>query len=258
MSISINIHELANKYIPIFVFDKNEEYYPCSIEYLIQNSDLYKDEQLISPSTIYNMKEGNKYIFKGDKNGDLDTAPLYYFYRVTDTWIDIVYVLYFAFSGPLYLFNLLKIEDSSHPYDIEHVILRFNKTNLLLNSVYFSAHSDEGKWVNYNDLHIIHTEHKTSPLIYVSRNSHAMYPTSGTHFRICGILNDYNDFGNGWLTNCLIEADEDQWVGDWGNVESLAKRDWWKETREDDSNCFTRLFPFNLFSNLRKRHIFIN
>ncbi len=255
MNNQFNIHELADKHTPIFVFDKNEEYYPCSIEYLIQNSDLYKDDQLIGPSTIYSMKDGNKYIFKGDKNGDLNNTPLYYFHRVSEQWIDIVYVLYFAFSGPLHLFNILKLSETSHPYGIEHVILRFNKNNLSLNSVYFSAHSDEGKWVDYHHLHVIHTEHKTSPLIYIARNTHAMYPSSGTHYRLCGILNDYTYFGNGWLSNCLIEADEDQWVGNWGNVESVSKRDWYKTTNEDNSTCFTRLFPFNIFS--RKQHNFI-
>jgi hypothetical protein len=71
--------------------------------------------------------------------------------------------------------------------DVEFISIYYLDNNPV--KVYFSSHSTgqgEGHWVDYDK-----AEKRNGFLvIYIARNSHANYPTSGTHARIYGFAND--------------------------------------------------------------------
>lgn len=272
-SIPFNSNLLAERFRPIFIFDKQEQYFPCSVNYLINNSQLYNGEELVTDfgkTSVEDLSDnkGDRLIFaKESYNGDLQNAPVYYNIRVCEQFIDIVYILFFAYNGPLNVLGLFEVGE--HTGDIEHVIVRLNKSNLSLNSVYFSAHNDEGEWVDKSNVKTIQLRNDENvfehPMVYVARNSHAMYASEGTHYRIFGIVNDHCSTYKGSMLNDLIEVkecdkNETHWIhynGSFDGVSCLPHRDWWTESPVYDSSVLTRLFPwYFIYQQFRKVHRF--
>lgn len=70
-----------------------------------------------------------------------------------------------------------------HPVDIEFVAVYEKPGD---KRVYFSAHSNEGRWYKWEDCEVI----KGVLSVYVALNSHACYPHPGTHIRVGCLAND--------------------------------------------------------------------
>ena len=230
----MNELELVNTYKPIFIFSREEKYYPCSADYIVSNSQLYKDNILLKDykeldSKILAMNLGDNIKVNPEiYEGCLIDAPIYYYTRQTSEinklqkvsyYIDIIYFLYFAYNGPY--------------------------TKKLL-GVFYGAHSDEGKWIHQQKLKFI----ENRPLVYVAKYSHAMYYTEGTHYRIFGLANDKTSFGYCWLNNDLVKVDENnpvwmQYTGKWSRegIDSVIKKDWWTKQSLQTSNWLFSLFP---------------
>ncbi len=237
-----------DKFKPIFVFDKEERYYPCGTEFLINNSQLYMNENLVKnfkevTPQILSENIGNRLkIHHCARGGDINNAPVYYFTRESDRFIDIIYLLIFAYNGP---YNILGKNVGEHDSDIENVVIRIDKHTENMVSMYFSAHGDEGVWVKKKDIKFI----DNSPIVFVARDSHAMYHTEGRQYRMFGLANDITSFGYSWLNSNLVELTDENpiWMKYTGKlaydgIDSVINKGWWKEQPVKNSNFFTRFF----------------
>ncbi len=257
----MNIEELAFLYKPIFIFDKLEKYYPCSVEHIISNSQLYnslndkediliKDYGKITPEILSQNIGNSLQVHHSAHKGDLKNSSIYYFYRSNTQYIDIIYFLYFAYSAPFIIFGK-KI--GGHDTDLENLIIRFDIFTKKPISIYFNAHGDEGKWVDINDVIKI----KKVPVIFVARNSHAFYPENKTQIRLFGLANDKTSFGKSWTSDTLINVKNNnpiwmKYIGKWSRdgVDSVVNKDWWKVSPIKSSKWYERVFPINYFKSL--------
>lgn len=248
-------NELAKLYKPLFVFSKDERYYPCSAEFIISQSQLYKGDELIkdfgelTPEILSENVGDNMKVHQDSYSGQLSSAPIYYFVRSSDRFIDIVFFLYFAYNGP---FNILGKKVGAHDSDLEHVVVRLDSLTQQLIGIYFSAHSSEGKWVMKEDIKFV----STSPVIYVSKSSHAMYPNEGCQWRCMGFANDKTDFGLSWSSStltCVTDSDPiwTKYKGLWSRdgIDSITNKGWWKHQPTKNSNFLTRMIPTNWINN---------
>lgn len=100
------------------------------------------------------------------------------------------YKLYYDFN-PAIGFGFWWFPESKrlgyHPVDVERVKILVDKNTQNPEYVYFSAHSNEGKWVPWKDCEKTDDNHL---IIYIARGSHANYPRSGIWVRILGFAND--------------------------------------------------------------------
>lgn len=251
----MDIESLVTDYKPVFVFSKEEKYYPCSAEYIISHSQLYSDDTMIYDygevtDTILGSNVGNSLKINPESyRGQIETAPVYYFTRQSDYFIDIVFFLYFTYNGA---FNVLGISVGDHEADIEHVTLRLDLVTRQVIAIYYSAHSDEGRWIDKKDIKFIDKR----PIVYVAKYSHAMYHTEGRQWRIMGFANDKTDFGFAWNDYDLtgVEEDSPRWMsytGKWSRdgVNSVIVKDWWLTQPTKNSNWLTRMLPLNCITN---------
>ena len=250
MNAVIDSLQLATTYKPIFVFSKEEKYYPCSVEYLLSHSQLYKENTLIknfgelTPEELSRNVGDSLKVHPNSYRGQIESAPIYYFIRTSEKFIDIVFFIYFTYNGPL---SILGKKVGAHDTDLEHIVVRVDTLTQLI-AVYFSAHGSEGRWVMKDSLQLINN----NVLIYVAKSSHAMYPTNGRQWRVMGLANDKTDFGLSWTTDRLIEVKDNdpvwmKYVGKWSRegIDSVASNGWWRSQSVKSSNWFTRFIPLD-------------
>jgi hypothetical protein len=80
------------------------------------------------------------------------------------------------------LFPLAKLL-GYHDVDIEFVAVYSKPGD---KRVYFSAHSQEGKWYTWDECE----KENGELVVYVALNSHACYPHAKRYWRLCGLAND--------------------------------------------------------------------
>lgn len=99
------------KYSPVFVFHEQEKYFPCSIEHILNGATLHKKEtegesfsEVKNPTQedLVNTKSPNSFIDinPSQYSGmELGSAPLYYSVQKFDSFVEIHYLMLFAFRG---------------------------------------------------------------------------------------------------------------------------------------------------------------
>ena len=96
-----------------------------------------------------------------------------------------------------------------HEVDLELVKVLFKldlNTGIVKNAidlvsyVYFSAHSQEGMWVPFDECE----KDDNHLVVYSAYGSHANKPKSGTYMRILGFANDYTSYYGKWVRPNLI------------------------------------------------------
>ena len=131
--------------------------------------------------------------FPSDKNFRLvqNKYKIYFNYEdyeyKGEIYKSISYRLYYIYNGGIGCGHCFCPQEGKlgfHDVDREHVKILLKDDKPMF--VYFSAHSDEGKWVHWKDC-IIDNNHL---VVYVARASHANYPKSGIWWRIFGVAND--------------------------------------------------------------------
>lgn len=177
---------------PEFFLDKNEPYGPCSYIDYIRNSSLRKSSGEPVLDTIVNPDDVTKYdgnymleIKKDAKGGILDRVKYpskleVYVIQNTmkyneDTFYDTYYIMLFAYNGTI----------EPHLGDEEYVMIRTDGNNNPL-GMYYSNHSG-GIWVPWWEVPVSKNGH---PVVYIARESHAMFPSTGTFRRALGFGND--------------------------------------------------------------------
>lgn len=177
---------------PEFFLDKHEPYGPCSYGDYIRNSTLRKSSGEPVLDTIVDPNDITKYggdhmleIKKDAKMGILDTTKYpskleVYVIQNTmkyneDTFYDTYYIMLFPFNGTI----------ESHLGDEEYVMIRTDGNNNPL-GMYYSNHSG-GIWVPWWE---VPKNKDGRPIVYIARESHAMFPSTGVFPRALGFGND--------------------------------------------------------------------
>jgi hypothetical protein len=206
------LEQLANKWSPIIYLHSDEKYFPCSANWLLQNSVLIDFNTVpfsaVSPVTnadMYNIAK--KYNFERRVDGDiilsfdneiyggespLKNVPCYSLIRKQNDKTYINYIFLFPYNGE---YSILGLTNAGyHPADIEHITVELDSSDNL-SRVFYSAHGvKDGRWVKAGDL-----EMENGKIVaYMALHGHGLYPSEGTVFRIYGLANDYLDKGSKW------------------------------------------------------------
>jgi hypothetical protein len=180
---------------PEFFLDKHEPYGPCTYGDYIRNSTLRKSSGEPVLDTIVDPNDITKYggdhmleIKKNAKGGILDPAKYptkleVYVIQNTmkyneDTFYDTYYIMLFAYNGTI----------EPHLGDEEYVMIRTDGNNNPM-GMYYSNHSG-GLWVPWWEVPKNKDGH---PIVYIARESHAMFPSTGVFPRALGFGNDNVD-----------------------------------------------------------------
>lgn len=171
------------------------------------NADLYIENE---PCAKYGSNPANNM-----QNGAL-TTPLYVLTSEADGKIYIEYLYFYGFNGP---FDIGPIQGASekvltdlrdlHESDLEHITIELDKNTKQLTRIYYGSHgSNEGFWLDAKSP-LIEWD-GTHPIVYVAKNSHALYPKQGTYVRIFGMANDVTTRGQLWKAKLIrVYRDED-------------------------------------------------
>jgi hypothetical protein len=216
--------KLAMDFLPFFIFHKDEQEFPIEI-----NNKTLKDTQVYinnmpavkSPDVDYLLK-----ITTPNSSIMWDENSLHQKFNPENCFIYYTYTPPSLFStdknaryGLLQYIFIYRVNDGYtccgnvlgyHQGDIEHISIYINqdKEQAFVEKVYFSAHGGcQGQWKNRDQLKFYKNERIFA---YIARGSHAVYPTSGTQWRIFGVANDKCGGGIEWDVDPLkmIELDE--------------------------------------------------
>ena len=187
--------KLAEQFMPVLYFHKKEKFFPVSIEEYLSKCCLIdrKDPNMkiamgdVKKEDLFLYNDGNHDLLICDEN--IEHNELYYFIHIyakvveTDEFYYISYYLIFL-NNPGY--NICCWKDvGGHKYDLEHITIKVNKVNNILDTCFFSAH-DDGEMHPLKNIEF----QEGHPVVYIAKNSHATYNSPKTHYRIWFVAND--------------------------------------------------------------------
>lgn len=208
--------KLCNLFAPVIYLFCKEQYYPSSIDYILENSTLVDENKIVEQKPIKNETifdlSINKYkgqtgltnfyidipdsIIHGNKN--LSNVPIYCMINEKDDYFEIIYIAIYPYNGS---YNILGIQKVGQHYgDIEHLTLKVKKTYTGIPqdiiSVMFGSHgTKDGRLVENKDL-----EFENGKLVaYSARNGHGFYNKPYMAYRFYGLANDYIEKGKKWI-----------------------------------------------------------
>ena len=224
VSTSLSDQELAETFRPYWYFHPNEEYFPVSYEFLIQNAALIdsngntvKAEGSMSSAADlanYSFNEDGDWLDINDtgKNGDLASAKTYVRILEDDTYKYITYSLVYGFNG-CYTFrmryeyyttwpvtnkkkrNFPWCNFGRHYYDAEKITVKIRKSDGYFMSLTTASHGNEDEHT-YNDITWTNTYR---PRIYVAVNTHGTYVEEATFIQETILDLDANFYSwGGW------------------------------------------------------------
>lgn len=265
------LSDLLNKYRPILYLHSQEDYFPSTIEFILQNSFLQKKdktlllEKPLSSSSLYDSYKGDSgknteivlspsSLKTGQKN-ELNSVPIYGLAKIIDSKTHLFYNFLYPYNGAKNVAGLRNV--GAHFGDIEHITVILNSDNTI-SELFYAAHgSSEGRWLKPKDV----TFEGDRPIVYVAKYSHASYPKEGVAFRFFGFGNDYTNKGIKWDPQVIrLYEDTDTvnfnkntmgWMyygGDIGydGVDSLGVRDYIKQGDSRDNKPFP-IISYNKF-----------
>lgn len=244
---------LIQKYKPIIIFHPDERYLPASMEFMVENSALYKNGSLIAETgkiTVEqmemnagtNLKIDNKH-YNGQLTKDnLDNIPIYVKVKENEKYHEITYIVYFMYN---YGYNICGKLTGDHDSDLEHISVLIDKKSEDLIAVYYSYHS-EGIWRYKKDIPMKNGH----PLVWCAKDSHAFYPYTRPHFRVFCFANDYMGNGIEWNPQLVIDVDTEKpyWMKYKGQlsmngIDNIPLKSWYKNFEEKiSSNMLRDLF----------------
>ncbi|KAH8670113.1 vacuolar protein sorting-associated protein 62 [Tricladium varicosporioides] len=200
------LEEAIAKYGPILQLHKDEIYENCSVEWFLERSSLYDSKTnttIVHPTAAQLPQaaaEEKRYWFTLEdrgKSGDLSTAKAYVraYWNQGMTYTDLQFWFFSAYNGPgTAKVNGLLMDTIAHTGtanmapmgehvgDWEYCVIRVDNKGKHILKVILSQHGDavtiEGKDL-YKSFEMIDGTH---PVIYSSRNGHAIYPSAGPNY----------------------------------------------------------------------------
>lgn len=242
-----NISELISKYNPILYFHPDENYFPCSIEWLLNNSILVDfnttpQTMINSPSNRDMYEVSKKYNFKSNTSGQqtlsftqelyngqipIKNVPCYVLVKKRENKIYLIYNYLYAYNGNYDILGLEKV--GNHPADLEHITVELDDSGKLLRVMY-SAHGErDGRWVDAKNVPF----EDNRIIAYVALNGHGLYQREGTAIRVFGLANDVMKRGKKWdpvperiylPTEPEFDIDKMGWVGYNGRLGGTTER----------------------------------
>jgi hypothetical protein len=270
------LSQLLNKYRPILYLHSQEDYFPSSIDFILENSFLQKKDKTklldkpLTSSILYDSYKGDSgkdteivlspsSLKVGQKN-ELNSVPIYGIAKLINNKIHLFYNFIYPYNGPKNVAGLRDV--GAHFGDIEHITILLN-ADMTISELFYAAHgSSEGRWLKPKDV----TFEGDRPIVYVAKYSHASYPKEGVVFRFFGFGNDYTNKGIKWDPQVIrLYEDTDTvnfnkntmgWMyygGDIGydGVGSLGVRDYIKEGDSRDN----KPFPIISYTKLKFKQI---
>lgn len=256
------LSQLLNKYRPILYLHSKEDYFPSTIDFILQNSFLQKKDKTklvdkpLSNSLLYNSYKdesgkNTEIVIEPDslKIGEkesLNSVPIYGLAKTINNKTHLFYNFLYPYNGSKNVANLRNV--GAHYGDIEHITLVLNSDNTIFELFYAAHGSSEGRWLKPNEI----TFEGDRPLVYVAKYSHASYPKEGVVFRFFGFGNDYTNKGIKWDpqvirlyedTDTNFNKDTMGWMyygGDIGykGVGSIGNRDYIKDGDSKNNKPF--------------------
>lgn len=246
---------LFNKFKPVVMLHPQEIYYPCTIEYYLANSSVWKDDEQIAPmgsattDTLANYDETTSLkpialAYRGSTKENLNFIPFYVALSKlsSDCW-ELKYIFLYVYNGEIGCWSC-----STHLADMEHITIRINPHTEEIISVYFSAHgNDQGYWASPDELEFY------SPngiIVFSALDSHASYRKAKCYPRIFFCANDHtSNKGQLWDPQELVEITEDtrwnQYKGHLGypdHVKVPQYHSWWKKESGRSISWLGRIF----------------
>jgi len=233
-------------YQPIFVLHRDEKYYPIAISDYLRGCALYTQKKTcwgtqkvdtfvcdkLTPAYMASASANTTCVIRDSKirYGDLACCELVCQVLQQNEYEYYQYVPFYGYNGPSKVMNCF--EAGAHDADLE-VVTCVVKDNIV-QGYFLSQHGDQ-VWYWPHELKY----ENRYPIVYVARNSHAHYATSGDHERFGGLVVDECDAdGVRWQPRellCANSYDEDtmgfmQWGGNFGSthVSSFASQSFWK------------------------------
>lgn len=257
------LSQLLNKYRPILYLHSQEDYFPSSIDFILENSFLQKKDKTklldkpLSSSILYDSYKGeagkdteivlSPSSLKVGQKDPLNSIPIYGIAKLINNKTHLFYNFIYPYNGAKNVAGLRDV--GAHFGDIEHITIVLNPDNTI-SELFYAAHgSSEGRWLKPKDV----TFEGDRPIVYVAKYSHASYPKEGVVFRFFGFGNDYTNKGFKWDPQVIrLYEDTDTvnfnkntmgWIyysGDIGydGVGSLGVRDYIKEGDSRDNKPF--------------------
>ena len=265
------LSELLNKHRPILYLHSQEDYFPSTIQFILENSFLQKKDKTkllnkpLSNSILYDSYRGDlgkdteivldPSSLKIGQKDTLNSVPIYGLAKIINNKTHLFYNFLYTYNGPKNVAGLRNIH--AHFGDIEHITIVLNSDNSISELFYAAHSSSEGRWLKPKDV----TFEGDRPIVYVAKYSHASYPKEGVVFRFFGFGNDYTNKGIKWDPQVVILYEDTDTVnfnkntmgwmyygGDIGydGVDSLALKDYIKEGDSRDNKPFP-IISYNKF-----------
>lgn len=234
---------LAIKYSPIFIFHSDEKYYPAGVNKLLPHIALYYDEKIITNfghTTEQLLSKGNN--IKIDPNfyqtsfdlKEVDNIPLYIKINVSLEYIDIIYILNYAYDidTDISSHNCCYAEGSDNTFHVVIIRLDVNNKNPL--KVFYGE-----KWYPWEKI----KKYNNNIITYVAKFSHRMYPSNSTFYRKFGLNNDKTNNGIIWKPKLLQIVNENNplFMLYEGN-KSMKRESWWTKIPEKSKSKFKIFF----------------
>lgn len=229
MNIDILMSELVYRFSPIIYISNSENFYPCSINYLLKHSDLYQNSILQKKSPISeqdlilaNNKSTIDINYKSyvENYNIKNSPPMYVTYYFSNNTIYLQFIFIFCFNvNKLDLFKRFTVE-----IDLKHKSII---------SAFFHTHKNNGMWVKKKDMHFL----SGHPVVYCSRVNYSFFPKLGK-YRFRAFKTDRCELGTKWLPKNIIGVDETAiWIDCSGRISMEKKikfpglKKWWRNDK---------------------------
>jgi hypothetical protein len=202
------MQSIIEHFKPVFYFHSGEDVMPCDYTRILANGVLMcdknpvlehkpgvTDNQYITELVNYSKNVNNVHVRVPEHMypGDMVNACLYAWYRDTDKYHVLSYIVTFAYNK-----NTVLGAFGAHDIDVEHVTMRIDKSQMCVHDMYFAAHGYyDGVWCTANEIEFCGSH----PIVYCAQTSHAMYNKAGSYVMGYGTTVDKCEKGLLWDTN---------------------------------------------------------
>ena len=246
----ISPSQLAYIFRPILYLHSEENFFPSTIEYIFENSELYSKGKKVTRKGIVNNSNIFQYQhnfspplqFKIEEkccegNRDLNNVPYYYKTYDIPKYVVIQYVFIYPYNGAYLVFGK---KYGQHQFDLEHVSVFVNKVTLQVDKIYYGAHrSRDGQWVDKKDIEF----EDERPVVYSAKHSHGCYWKPSVWYRVFGLANDHTNRGHRWDANRVVNLELQDWnffQGEIGNEPTAKYHDWYENENESSASFLGR------------------
>ena len=240
---------LAHQFSPVFVFHREESYFPIAVPDFIASGELRNiHNDSVAPEEWNNDKWVSLRIVPSKEaiHGDPRTAPMYCVVTRRRACYVLQYYVFYGMNGKYRCLCCCCCNIGLHYGDLEYVTIKVSRQNHKVLSVYMSR-GDGGYLADFNELDRL--DGTSRPIIYVAKNNHNMYSKPGRWIRTCGLKNDYTEQRqpgvNVWDPR-IEHINEltwwNQFVGDLGKVPTPFHSTSWRGGNETHISRWRRWF----------------